>query len=81
MFKKTCWDLDLNLGGILCKMFYLIILIVHESHDQIAPMNNSNWEYRTWALCKLHVTYITFAYYGGVESSTKDCTICGEQEW
>ncbi len=59
--------MDLNLGGIFCKMFYLIVLIVHACHDQIACVNNSNWEYCTWALCKLHVTCITFVGYGSVD--------------
>jgi len=54
---------------------------VHASHDQIACVNNSNWEYCTWALCKLYVTCITFVDYGGVESSTQDCAIFGEHEW
>jgi hypothetical protein len=62
-------------------MFYLIILIVNASHDQFARVNNSNWEYCTWALRKLHVTCITFVDYGGVESSIKDCAIYGEHEW
>jgi hypothetical protein len=52
-------------------MFYLTILIVHVGHDQIARVNNSNWEYCTWALCKLHVTCITFVDYGGVDHQQK----------
>lgn len=56
------------------EMFYLTILIAHAGHDKIAPVNNSNWEYFTWALCKLHITCITFVDYARL------CNF-GEHEW